>query len=117
MNNRLLTSESTAAGYPQIFYGIGNLKYSQDKLHIDETVPLTTQNAQRIPSHMIQKVAAALEELEKQDIIETVEGPAPYISLIVGIPKKDGNVRIYVDMRVPNRAIQREVTKVLPLTI
>lgn len=37
---------------------------------------------------------------------------------IAVIPKKDGHVRICVDMRVPNRAIKRErLPNVLPLTI
>ena len=66
---------------------------------------------------MRQKVAAALQELEAQDIIESVEGPTPYVSPIVVIQKKDGKVRICVDMRMPNRAIQRECTKVLQLMI
>ena len=72
VNNCLLTSETVAARYPKIFDGIGKLKDFQVKLHIDETVPPVAQNAQRIPFHMRPKVAAALEELEKQDIIELV---------------------------------------------
>jgi len=108
VNNCPLTSESVAARYPKIFDGIGKLKDFQFKSHIDETVPPVAQNARRIPFHMRQKVAPALEELEKQDIIEPVEGPTLYISLIVVIPKKDGSVRICVDMNVPNRVIQRE---------
>ena len=108
VNNFPLTSKSVAARYPKIFDGIGKLKDFQFKLHIDETVPPVAQNARRIPFHMRQKVAAALKELEKQDIIEPVEGPTLYISPIVVIPKKDGSVRICVDMNVPNRVIQRE---------
>ena len=56
---------------------------------------------------MRHKAAAALEKLERQDVIEPVKGPTPYISPIFVIPKKAANVRICVDMRVPNRAIQR----------
>ena len=103
-----LTSEYIAACYHQIFDGIGQLKDFEVQLHIDSTVPSVAQNARRIPFHMRQKVATVLEELEKQDIIESVEGPTSYVSPIVVIPKKDGNVRLYVDMRMPNRAIQRE---------
>ena len=108
VDNCPLNSEYIAARYPQIFDGIGKLKDFEVKLHIDETVPPVAQNARRIPFHMRQKVAAALQELEAQDIIEPVEGPTPYVSPIVVIPKKDGKVRICVDMRMPNRAIQRE---------
>ena len=37
-----------------------------------------------------------------------MDGPTPYVSPLVGIPKKDGDVRLCVDMRIPNKAIQRE---------
>ena len=46
--------------------------------------------------------------MHKQDIIERVEGPTPYVSPLVVIPKKDGDVRLCVDMCLPNKAIQRE---------
>lgn len=60
-----LTSEYVAARYPQIFDGIGKLKDFEVKLHIDSTGPPVAQNTRRIPFHMRQKVATALEELEK----------------------------------------------------
>ena len=51
----------------------------------------------------------AIEELEKQDIIERVpeSQPTPWVSPIVAVPKKDGGVRICVDMRCANEAIKR----------
>ena len=48
-----------------------------------------------------------LKRLEKVDIIETVEVPTPWISPIVVVPKKSGDVRICVDMREANKAIKR----------
>ena len=50
-----------------------------------------------------------MKELEEQDIIEKVpenEG-TPWVSPIVVVPKKNGEVRICVDMRLANEAIQR----------
>ena len=57
---------------------------------------------------MRRKVSAALKQLEDDDIIETVEGPTPWISPLVIITKNDGTVRLCVDMRMANCAIQRE---------
>ena len=54
------------------------------------------------------KVSAELKQLETQGIIERVEGPAPWILPLVVIPKKKGDVRLCIDMRMANRAIQRE---------
>jgi len=53
-------------------------------------------------------VEKELKRLEKLDIIETVEGHTPWISPIVVVPKKSGEVRICVDMREANKVFQRE---------
>ena len=93
---------------PKLFQGIGQLQNFEVKLHIDPAVSLVAQAARRIPFHMRRKVSAAFKQLEDDDIIEKVEGPTPWISPQVIIPKNDGTVRLCVDMRMANRAIQRE---------
>ena len=62
----------------------------------------------RIPYHVRKDVEAEIQRLEKQDIIEKVEGPTPWVSPIVVVPKKTGGVRLCVDMRRANAAIKRE---------
>ena len=94
--------------FAHIFAGIGDLKDFAVKLHIDPSVPPVAQPVRRIPFHMRKKVSDALEKLEQQGIIEKVQGPTPFVSHLVDIPKKDGDVRLCVDMRRANRAIQRE---------
>ena len=51
----------------------------------------------------------ALKELEKQDVIERVpeDQATPWVQPIVAAHKKDGNVRICMNMRLPNEAIRR----------
>ena len=46
--------------------------------------------------------------LEQQGIIEKVEGPTPWVSPLVIIPKKNDEVQICVDMRMANKAIKQE---------
>ena len=96
--------------YLTVFEGIGKLKEFQVKLHIDDSVPPVTQRYRRIPFHQRQKVTSALIELEKNDVIERVDGPTPWVSPIVVVPKpqRPGEVRICVDMREASRAIERE---------
>ena len=103
--NAVVTDPSLIDQYPSVFQGIGNLKNYEVKLHIDEIVTPVAQSARRIPFHLRKKVSS---ELKKLDIIEKVEGPTPWVSPLVVIPKKNGNVRLCVDMRMPNQAIQRE---------
>lgn len=57
--------------------------------------------------HVREQVEAELKNLEELDIIERAEGPTPWVSPIVVVPKKTG-IRICVDMRAANQAIERE---------
>ena len=94
--------------YPRLFQGIGKLKDVEIKLHIDKQVKPVAQPARRIPFHLRQQVEKQLKLLEQQGIIEQVEGPTPWVSPLVVIPKKNGEVRLCVDMRMANKAIERE---------
>ncbi len=93
----------------EVFNGLGKLKGQKIILNIDETVQPTAEPQRRIPYHIREKVKHAIKELEKDDIIEKVPPTqaTPWISAIVAVPKKDGNVRICVDMRKANQAIKR----------
>ena len=95
--------------HPQLFTGIGKLKDFELKLHIDETVHLVVQPRRYIPFHLRRKVDAKLDELLKADIIEPAPTtPLTWVSPLVVIPKADGDIRVCVDMRQANAAIQRE---------
>ena len=95
--------------YTTIFEGRGKLKDFQVKLHINENIKPIIQPQRRLPYHLRKEVSKELRKLEDQDIIERVENkPIPWISPIVCTPKKDGGLRICVDMREANIAIERE---------
>ena len=99
----------TLKKYDSVFCGVGKLKGHEVKLNIDSEVIPQAQALRRIPFHIREKVKCAIKDLEEQGIIEPVPDsqPTPWISPIVAVPKKDGNVRICVDMRMANRAIKR----------
>ncbi|MCG8094404.1 MAG: DDE-type integrase/transposase/recombinase [Candidatus Thiodiazotropha endolucinida] len=101
-------TEKLVKQYSGLFEGIGKLKNRQIKLHIDDSVPPVAQHHRRIPFHLREKVEKELERLEKLDIIEKVDGPTDWVSPIVVAPKKNGEIRICVDMRKANEAIKRE---------
>lgn len=91
-----------------LFHGVGKLKDKQVDLHIDESVEPKQQRHRRIPFHIRKQVEETITKLERDDIIEKVEGPTPWVSPVVTVPKKNGDIRLCVDMRVANRAIKRE---------
>ena len=93
----------------QLFTGIGKLKDFELKLHIDETVRPVVQPRRRILVHFLEKADAKLDELLKADIIELAPTtPSKWVSPLVVIPQADGDIRVCVDMRQANTAIQRE---------
>ena len=100
--------ESFKEEFKSLFGGIGKVPNKEVKLHIDPDVTPRQQSHRRIPFHVRDDVEKELEKLEKLDIIEKVEGPTPWISPIVVVPKKSGEVRICVDMREANKAVKRE---------
>ena len=100
--------ESLKKEYSTVFQGIGKVKNYEVKLHVDTSVQPVAQSAHRIPFHSRKKVSVELNKLETQGIIEKVEGPTPWISPLVVILKRNGEVCLCIDMRMANRAIQRD---------
>ena len=95
--------------FKDVFTGVGKLKEYQQRIHIDRSVKPVAQSPRRVPFHVRKQVEEQLDDLEASGIIEAVEGPTPWVSPIVVIPKRDRNkVRICVDMRSPNTAVRRE---------
>ncbi|XP_063418425.1 uncharacterized protein LOC134701188 [Mytilus trossulus] len=80
----------------------------QLKIPIDKSIQPVIQPLRRIPYHLRGKLEEKLNELVEQDIIEAVNGPSQWTSPIVVVPKKNGDIRICVNMRRANLAVMRE---------
>ncbi|XP_037577013.1 uncharacterized protein K02A2.6-like [Dermacentor silvarum] len=96
--------------YPDLFKGVGCLKDFQVHLHVDPLVQPVAQPHRRIPFSMREPLEEELERLQSLGIIEKTEGPTPWVSPIVSVPKPHDleHIRMCVDMRCANQAIQRE---------
>ena len=108
-----ITSEGNSVdivkNFADVFSGVGKLKDYQLKLHINKDVKPVAQPVRRLPFGLREKVDQKLDELLKEDIIEEVpSGPTEWVSPLVVVPKPDGDIRICVDMRKANEAIERE---------
>jgi len=53
------------------------MKGKTAKLHVNDSVKPLAQKFRRLPFHISDQVEAELKNLEKLDIIERAEGPAP----------------------------------------
>jgi hypothetical protein len=103
-----LTDTNIKQKFLECFQGVGKLKDFELKIHIDPEVRPVAQSPRRIPFGLRKKVEDKLTELLDADIIEKVEGPTPWVSPVCIVPKPSGEIRLCVDMRRANEAIQRE---------
>ncbi|KAJ8038504.1 hypothetical protein HOLleu_15949 [Holothuria leucospilota] len=97
--------------YSDRFEGIGKLADATCKLHVNSDVTPVSQPHRRVPFKVRKKVEAELKRLKSLDIIEPVKDtPTPWVSPIrvVTKPTRPNEIRLCVDMRAPNKAIQRE---------
>lgn len=76
-------------------------------LPIDRSIPSVIQPLRRCPIPLLQKVKGKLDELLDMGIIEKVVRPTSWVSPLVPIVKDNGELRLCVDMRRANLAIQR----------
>ncbi|XP_064479088.1 uncharacterized protein K02A2.6-like [Ornithodoros turicata] len=74
------------------------------KVKVRQDAPPVIAKLRRLTLAVRDAVTEELRRLEKEDIIERVEA-SEWVSPIVVIPKKDGKIRLCVDLREVNKAI------------
>ena len=97
-----------------LFHSIGKLKGWEVKLEIDENILPIAQRARRTPNSMKLKVNEKLKEMREQDIIQKAEAAAPWLLLLIAIPKKSGDIRLVLDMRVAYKALKKQRVQIPP---
>ena len=109
INTAMVTSkaDSLKQQHPEVSEGVGKLKNKQISLVIDPTVKPIAQPYRKIPFNLRGKIRDKTAELLDTGIIEPVEGPAPWVNLVVIVPKNNGEIRLCVDMRQANQAIMQ----------
>lgn len=100
--------ETLVEKYKDRFEGLGKLKDFQLHIPINKEVQPVAQSVRPVPFSLRTPIENKLDELTDLDIVEKAEGPTPWVSPIVVVPKTNGDLRICVDMRRANEAIERE---------
>ena len=103
-----VTKEELMLMFPDVFgEGLGQLD-GQYTIRLDETVPPVQHIPRSIAVALRPQLKDTLDALEAQGVIAQVTMPTRWISSIVAVPKKNGKLRICLDPKDLNRAIQRE---------
>ena len=77
-------------------------------IHLDPNA-IPVQHAPRwVPVALQQQLKETLNSMAKDDIIPPVTDPTEWISSMVVVPKKNGTLRLCLDPKELNAAIQRE---------
>uniref|UniRef100_H3A6Z3 Gypsy retrotransposon integrase-like protein 1 n=1 Tax=Latimeria chalumnae TaxID=7897 RepID=H3A6Z3_LATCH len=92
--------ETLLHDYDDLFHRLGKLKHFQTK-----TVQPVAQPHHRIPFHIRKELEKQLECDKNLEVIEKTEGPAPWVSPVVVIPKpkSPGKVHVCVDVHQANK--------------
>ena len=93
--------------FPNCFHGLGKVKDVQVELHVVENAKPIAQKVRRLPYKLRNLIEEEIQRLLTADVIEKVTGPTPWLNPVVPVVKKNGKMRLCLDMRLTNKAIMR----------
>ena len=94
--------------FSEIFEGRGKLKNYKAILYVKPQVVPIYQKMRRHPYQVREAMEKEIKRLEQEGVIEAVQGPQQWASNLVVTPKANGDVRLCLDARLVNTAIERE---------
>ena len=74
----------------------------------------TQLQVRRVPIAVKMQLQAELERLEVLDVIEKVDKPTPWVSSLALVKKSNGKLRLCLDPKPLNEALQRSQFRILP---
>lgn len=106
--NEVGSSEAFESPYPQLFPGIGTFTGEYTIRLKPDPVPHSDHVARRVPIPMRDTVKPQHENMERQGVIQRVEGSTEWCAGIVPVLKPPGGVHICVNLTQPNLCVLRE---------
>ncbi|VDI36808.1 Hypothetical predicted protein [Mytilus galloprovincialis] len=103
-----ITKSSVLKEYSDIFKGVGLVHVSgKATIHIDSKVPPVVHPPRRVPVALRGRLKSELHRMENADIIGKVNGPILWVTSLVVVEKPNGKLRVCLDPKDLNSAIQR----------
>ena len=94
--------------YYNVFEGLGCVTDIRYHIRIDPTKTPVIHPPRRVPITLRPRIQEELERLESLDVIEKATEPTNWVNSMVTIIKPNGSLRICIDPRNLNQAIQQE---------
>ena len=105
-NNKPMGKEKILHEYRDVFEGLGCLP-GEYNITVDQSYTPVVHRPRRLPIAIRKLVQEKLDEMQADYIIAKVVEPTPWVSSMVVVRKKNGDVRICIDPRDLNKAVKR----------
>ncbi|XP_064486023.1 uncharacterized protein K02A2.6-like [Ornithodoros turicata] len=94
--------------YPQLFRGLGVIEGDYCLRVKSGTIPFAVTSPRKVPLPLYESTQEELREMERLGVISRVEEATEWCAPMVVVPKRNGKVRICVDLTELNRFVLRE---------
>ena len=102
------TKEHIIHDYPEVFERLGSMD-GEYHIVVDKTV---IHPPRKVPYSILGKLKEKYSQLEKIGVVQKVDKPNQWVNSLVIVEKRDGSMRLCLDPRDLNKAIQREHDKI-----
>ena len=100
--------------YPSLFRGLGNLGEEYEIKLKPDAKPHNLCTPRFVPLPLREKVRQELERMESLGVISRIDEPTEWCAGMVVVPKKNGSIRICVDLKPLNENVLRGEVHPLP---
>ena len=101
-------SEKYKLAFPKVFEGLGSIPGEYTIQLKDDAKPFSLSTARRVPLPLLPAVTEELKRMEELGVISPVSEPTDWCAGMVVAPRKNGKVRICVDLTKLNESVRRE---------
>ena len=107
-NDNSLSKESILERFPEVFSEkVGQLE-GEYHIKADSTTNPVQHAPRRVPVALRDRLKSELDKMVEQEIICPVTTPTPWVSSLVVVSKPNGKIRLCLDPKDLNKAVQRE---------
>ena len=102
-------SQSVLDQFPSVFNNLGKIRGDYTITLQDGAKPFALTTPRRVPIPLLKPVREELKRMENMGVISPIKEPTDWCAGMVPVKKKNGQVRICVDLTRLNQSVKREL--------